>query len=293
MNRLIYILLIIGIGFLHQCKEEKKDNSLLFGALAVAGSGTGGGGSGGTLETVATPTFSPTAGNQTSNGNIAISTTTSGATIYYTTDGTDPTTSSTQYSSALANIWSLAGKTIKAIAVKSGLTNSAVLSGIFSYPPLKTGSGAISGYTLVANEDNRTHGVNRGYTDNGNGTVTDNATGLVWQKCSNGLSGTNCETGTAATVNWTAAGTYCSGLSLASRTWRLPSRQELETLPDYSRSNPAIDTTAFPATVAGYYWSSTTYAPSTTDAWRVGFLDGLVFSGDKSGSRSVRCVSGQ
>jgi formylglycine-generating enzyme required for sulfatase activity len=241
---------------------------------------------------VATPTFSPAAGNQTTLANIAISTTTTDATIYYTTDGSDPTTSSTQYSTALANIWSLAGKTIKALSVKAGFVNSVILTGIFSYPPLKTGQTTV--YTAGDNGTNQS-GVARGYTDNSNGTVTDNATGLVWQKCFKGRNNdSTCsdDAGVTDTATWADAGTYCSGLSLASGTWRLPSRQELETLPDYSKSSPAIDTTAFPGTVADNYWSSTTFAFGTDDAFRVNFNNGYVDKDVKTASIRVRCVSG-
>lgn len=55
------------------------------------------------------------------------------------TDGTNPTTSSSEYTSPLENVWFLAGKTIQAFAVKSGMMDSDILSGVFSYPPLKTG----------------------------------------------------------------------------------------------------------------------------------------------------------
>ena len=50
------------------------------------------------LPTVSTPTFSPAGGTYTSAQSVAISDATSGATIYYTTNGTMPTTSSTEYS---------------------------------------------------------------------------------------------------------------------------------------------------------------------------------------------------
>ena len=75
------------------------------------------------VETVATPTFSVTAGTYTSAQTVSISCETSGATIYYTTDGTAPTTSSNVYSAALTISETT---TVKAMAVKSGMNNSAV-----------------------------------------------------------------------------------------------------------------------------------------------------------------------
>ena len=78
---------------------------------------------GSTVETCATPTFSPAEGTYTEAQNVTISTTTDGATIYYTTDGSEPTTSSSVYNGAI-NVSS--NTTIKAIAVKEGINNSAV-----------------------------------------------------------------------------------------------------------------------------------------------------------------------
>ena len=63
---------------------------------------------------VETPTFNPEAGTYAEAQNVTISCATNGATIYYTTDGTDPTTSSTQYTEAIAVSQTM---TIKAIAV--------------------------------------------------------------------------------------------------------------------------------------------------------------------------------
>ena len=85
---------------------------------------------------VATPTFSPVAGTYTEVQNVTISTETADATIYYTTNGDDPTTSSTEYTVAIPVNESM---TIKAIAVKSGMANSAIASAAYTINlPLST-----------------------------------------------------------------------------------------------------------------------------------------------------------
>ena len=61
------------------------------------------------------------------------------------------------------------------------------------------------------------------------------------------------------TYTWQQALAYCEDLDLAGHTdWRLPDRNELQSIVDYSRSDPAIDPLF--STVASNYWSSTTYA---------------------------------
>ena len=76
-----------------------------------------------------TPTFSPSAGTYGSAQNVTITTETEDATIYYTTDGATPTTSSSVYSSAITVSET---QTIKAIAVKDGLDNSSVASATYT-----------------------------------------------------------------------------------------------------------------------------------------------------------------
>jgi len=73
--------------------------------------------------TVATPTFSPAAGTYTKTQNVTIASETDGATIYYTIDGTDPTEESAEYTGAISVSETT---TIKAIAVKDGLTTSSI-----------------------------------------------------------------------------------------------------------------------------------------------------------------------
>jgi len=77
---------------------------------------------------VATPTFSPAAGTYATAQSVTISTTTAGATIYYTTNGTDPTTASTTYT---APVSVAASGTLKAIATATGYTTSAVATAAY------------------------------------------------------------------------------------------------------------------------------------------------------------------
>ncbi len=104
---------------------------LLICLLLTGLAGCGGGGGTGTTQTktAATPAFSPAPGTFTSTQSVTITDATSGASIYYTTDGTVPTTSSSVYS---APISISSTTTIKAIATASGYTNSTVASGTYT-----------------------------------------------------------------------------------------------------------------------------------------------------------------
>lgn len=118
-------------------------------------------------------------------------------------------------------------------------------------------------------------------TDNGNGTVTDSGTILMWQQ------------GESSTMTWEAALTYCEGLSLAGYTdWRLPNRKELLSLVDYSTDSPSINTTFFPGTSSSDYWSSTTSAYQPSSAWSVKFYQGDSIYYLKTYSYYARCVRG-
>jgi len=79
--------------------------------------------------TVSSPSFSPGAGTYTTVTNVTLKSSTTGATIYYTLDGTAPTTKSTKYSTPIVLSTS---HTIKAIAVKSGSNNSSVASAVYT-----------------------------------------------------------------------------------------------------------------------------------------------------------------
>jgi hypothetical protein len=78
---------------------------------------------------VASPVFSPAPGTYSSAQSVTITSTTSGATIYYTTDGSTPTTASTKYT---APVTISTTTTLKAIATATGLANSSVTSGVYT-----------------------------------------------------------------------------------------------------------------------------------------------------------------
>ncbi len=100
------------------------------------------------------------------------------------------------------------------------------------------------------------------YSDHNNGVVTDNETGLMWQKCTLGLSGQDCETGTAAELTWQAALERAnSNASFTYDDWRLPNDKELLSLVEHS-CMPAINSAVFPNMHTDRYWSS---APVVSD----------------------------
>jgi len=121
---------------------------------------------------------------------------------------------------------------------------------------------------------NPDYGRNR-FVDNGDGTISDTATGLMWTRADSGKP-----------MNWQQALAFCEGLEAAGhRDWRLPDAKELQSLVDYtrapdasdpSRRGPAIDPVFQITNVESWFWSSTTH------------LDGRIL-----GERAVYIAFGQ
>ena len=122
--------------------------------------------SGGT-PTCATPSFSPAAGTYTQAQNVSISCATEDATIYYTTNGDDPTTNSTIYSETISVSSEM---TIKAMAAKSGYENSAIATADYAFITLEHAGTLADPYTVA---DARTA------IDANAGTQSVYATGIV------------------------------------------------------------------------------------------------------------------
>lgn len=119
------------------------------------------------------------------------------------------------------------------------------------------------------------------FRDNGNGAVTDLATGLTWQKSDDDDKITQAE-----------AHTYCQELDLAgSSDWRLPNIKELRSIVDTRVYEPATDISVFPDTkIIYFYWSSTTDESDSSKSWGIDFADGHTVSSSKSNFIYVRCV---
>ncbi len=118
--------------------------------------------------------------------------------------------------------------------------------------------------------------ASRSFTDGGNGTITDNRTGLMWTKCSMLASGTmdsspSC-TGTRVTYTWGQAVTNCDTLTFAGYSdWRLPSQSELLSIVDFEQNTSDVENlnetasamvsnALFPKTeYTNYYWTATQF----------------------------------
>ena len=119
------------------------------------------------------------------------------------------------------------------------------------------------------------------YVDNG-ATLTDTVTGLEWQKA------------TMGPMTWKQGLAAAENLILVGKSgWRLPDKNELRSLVDYSRYFPAIDPVFSATTKPSYYWSSTTFTNSPYGAWLVHFYNGNVNYDNKSAAYYVRAVRGR
>ena len=118
------------------------------------------------------------------------------------------------------------------------------------------------------------------YVVNGDGTVSDTQTKLMWQQVTDGN-----------TYTWAAAGTYCDQLTLAGKDdWRLPTVAEGESLVDYTVAAPQTSMVAFPAALTAWYWTSVQHV-GNGDGWDTRFNKGESFSHDSATLKeTVRCV---
>ncbi|TFG48562.1 MAG: DUF1566 domain-containing protein, partial [Candidatus Brocadiia bacterium] len=150
-------------------------------------------------------------------------------------------------------------------------------------------TGQVADYTDTFGEDSDYTINPPSYTDQGDGTVTDNVTGLIWQRLDGG------------SMDWEDAIAYADLLSLAGyQDWRLPTSDELFGILDHSRHNPALNTTYFPQSEAQYWWTCETRADDSSRVWVVNEGGGIGAhriseSAQAGGDKRIhiRCVKGQ
>jgi hypothetical protein len=119
------------------------------------------------------------------------------------------------------------------------------------------------------------------FLDNGDGTVTDLATRLMWVK----------DVATAGAQTWTGAVAYATALELAGHTdWRSPSVKELQSLSSYENANPALITGHPFAVGAGdiYVWSGSTRKSTPANGWYMFLGDGFTSHTAKTNSTQNR-----
>ncbi|MEI6435977.1 MAG: DUF1566 domain-containing protein [Bacteroidota bacterium] len=120
------------------------------------------------------------------------------------------------------------------------------------------------------------------FTDNGNETITDNFTGLTWQKIQSPTS-----------LTWEEALVYGETMSLGGKTdWRLPNVKELQSLNDVALFKPSFNKSYFPDVLSGNYWSSTSMQQTNTKAWDINVDYGIVSYNDKTQKENVLLVRG-
>ena len=142
------------------------------------------------------------------------------------------------------------------------------------------------------------------FVDNGDGTITDATTRLMWEKKS---ADGSIHDWTNAYIWADAFGTFVAQLNAGSgfaghSDWRLPNVNELQSLADYGAVSPAIDqtfntgcvpsctVTSCSCTQASYYWSSTPYQLAPPSAWAVFFYAGQVLAPEQQFASYVRAV---
>ena len=132
------------------------------------------------------------------------------------------------------------------------------------------------------------------FADNGDGTVTDNLTALIWLKNANCFGQRNWATA-LNDCNTLASGSCGLSDSSLAGDWRLPNMKELQSLIDIAFSSPALSNDAgtgpwtgdtgssFSGVLSSYYWSSSTstWGGYTFDAWRAYMASGRVDGGNK------------
>ncbi len=131
------------------------------------------------------------------------------------------------------------------------------------------------------------------FTDNGNGTVTDNLTGLIWLQNNANCFGLQSWANALSAANTLNSGECGLSDGSAEGAWRLPNVREQQSLIDYGQRYPALPSGhPFTGVQTYFYWSSSSYANYPPYAWYVDLGDGVVTYDDKANSFYIWPVRG-
>jgi hypothetical protein len=194
-------------------------------------------------------------------------------------------------------------------------TVDVAITGCTPTPPPPTTAFPATGQTVIAclntgQDGDIQAGAALSYTDNGDGTITDNNTGLMWAKQDNNVDPLH-DMDTVYT--WANAfAVHIAGLNAAAfaghTDWRLPNVKELQSIVNYQNHSPAVSSEfnsncsvnvnvlTGSCTAGANYWASSSYVNQLSNpalAWIVDFLNGFVFPGGKNNLSRVRAVRGR
>lgn len=167
-------------------------------------------------------------------------------------------------------------------STKIWVTNAG--GGIGNHPKSETiSAGGIKRFHVRAVRENFIPvSVANHFTDNGNGTITDNLTELIWQK-----------NPFTDSLTWEQSLAYADSLTLNNDTdWRIPNVKELQSINIESLTNPSLDQNYFSVTSANKYWTSTTLPNQTLKAWYLDTQFGITTYDAKTFKHYFICVRG-
>jgi hypothetical protein len=95
---------------------------------------------------------------------------------------------------------------------------------------------------------------------------------------------------TGEVCTWSQANHYCAYLNLGGSGWRLPTKDELQTIVETTKGSPAIDSSRFPNTPRQAFWTANTASVEHDEGVVISFADGSAHPRPKSSSARVRCV---
>ena len=200
-----------------------------------------------------------------------------------------PTNAQIEYVRAFLPTDQGVGKTNRMISHSYTITAPAapVNPGTWSMAKLPD-TGQTQNYTGTSGEDSD-YSINPpSFTDNGDGTVTDNVTGLIWQKVDGGE------------MTWSNAVLYATTNRVGGQSdWRLPTAHEAFSILNQGTVSPALNTNVFTLSAAQYWWTADTQVSDATRVWAINAGGGIgahrqdeTISAGGTFRYHVRCVRG-